>query len=196
MIIAFRGTEDLNDLIRDLQFDQTPFRFAPRAGYTHNGLTGLYSSLLREPVLAALSKTRSAKTLYVTGHSVGGSLATLCALDASYHTAFRRPVLITFGAPKVGDPSFVRAFNRRIRRDLNVFERNDLVTMLPVSISGIVYEHVESRYSLASHRSSFIGDHSIEGYYQGLAAENETYARQVCSRNKGLCPGMKSRSSR
>ena len=52
----------------------------------------------------------------VTGHSLGGSLATLCAKEtAEFTKELNKKInveVITFGAPRVGDSSFATCINR------------------------------------------------------------------------------------
>lgn len=52
----------------------------------------------------------------VTGHSLGGSLATLCAKEtAEFTKELKKKVnveVITFGAPRVGDSSFATCIHR------------------------------------------------------------------------------------
>ena len=52
----------------------------------------------------------SFEEILITGHSLGGSLATLCAKEtAEFATKLNKNInveVITFGAPRVGDSSF------------------------------------------------------------------------------------------
>ena len=52
----------------------------------------------------------------VTGHSLGGSLATLCAKEtAEFTKELKKKInveVITFGAPRVGDSSFATCIHR------------------------------------------------------------------------------------
>ena len=55
--------------------------------------------------------------LYTTGHSLGGALATLFAMEAgaSKDPRIRKPVTcITFASPRVGNLSFARTFKVRL----------------------------------------------------------------------------------
>jgi len=44
--------------------------------------------------------------LLITGHSMGGALATLLGL--SYQNHGKSPLIITFGQPRVGNPAFAK----------------------------------------------------------------------------------------
>ena len=65
--------------------------------------------------------TDSLNRILVTGHSLGGSLAILCAKKIAESTKSINVDVITFGAPRVGDSSFATSMkkcleNRRIKR--------------------------------------------------------------------------------
>lgn len=54
--------------------------------------------------------------LIITGHSLGGSVAslfTLWLLDSIYSEATERPICITFGSPLLGDQAFQGAISER-----------------------------------------------------------------------------------
>lgn len=73
--------------------------------------------------------------LYITGHSLGGALATIATFDL--HTE-RLAACYTFGSPKVGDDDFDRSLNRvPIYRVVNC---TDIIPRLPFAIFG--YKHV------------------------------------------------------
>ncbi|MDO3675989.1 lipase family protein [Paenibacillus ehimensis] len=189
IVIALRGTAALSELKKDLQFDQIPFPFVRNAGLTHRGLTKLYASALRERILSYLSQAPPQKRLYLAGHSIGGSLVTLCALDLVFHTPFKQPVVYTFGAPKVGNPEFVRLFNSRIRHSTHIANRYDLVPLLPISFGKTVYRHVRYRCVIRFRSKGLLGSHSIKSYYKELVRRSAGRSRPYYNRSpKGLLP--------
>ncbi|MDJ0574536.1 MAG: lipase family protein [Xenococcaceae cyanobacterium MO_234.B1] len=51
--------------------------------------------------------------IYVTGHSLGGALATIAAMDIAQKDKLRTPInLYTFASPRVGDNEFADKFNQ------------------------------------------------------------------------------------
>jgi Lipase (class 3) len=76
--------------------------------------------------------------LYITGHSLGGALATLFALEvaALRDSSIVKPVTcISIASPKVGNMSFRRAFQALEKqhqiRSLRIANDKDIVTLLP-----------------------------------------------------------------
>lgn len=84
----------------------------------HRGFLSIYSSLrhiVRAYALVAGKKLR-ADEIIVTGHSLGGALATLCAYDLSRVVDFAPVACLSFNAPRAGNEGFARDFNRRLAR--------------------------------------------------------------------------------
>ena len=97
-IVAFRGTETFN--IRDWEVD-----FDCRVhGTCHRGFLEAYEHVARR-----IDKwTKDAASVYYTGHSLGGALATVAYVRGLH----RQASCITFGAPKV--------FTQTVNRDMDV----------------------------------------------------------------------------
>jgi hypothetical protein len=88
-----------------------------------------------------------------TGHSLGGALATLAALDASLHPAAfglaHRPAwaLLTWGCPHVGDAAFAAVFNAQLRSDgtataVRVINASDPVPSVFAKLQADAWAHV------------------------------------------------------
>lgn len=115
---VFRGTEtgNLDDLLANLLVD--PLEWRPGI-VVHRGW-GLTFDELRGP-LEPLARGAGGR-LVATGHSLGGALATLCAVD------FPTAELVTFGAPRVGTGSLAFDPRRAVRRYVHCC---DLVPRVP-----------------------------------------------------------------
>ena len=74
-VLAFRGTDDFPDAIADIRYNQVAYPFVANAGLSHVGFTAVYQSA-RAAVLAAAGTLPARLTLYITGHSLGGGVAT------------------------------------------------------------------------------------------------------------------------
>jgi triacylglycerol lipase len=120
-VLAVRGTEanKPEDLLADLLARSEAW---DQGGLVHQGFARTYATV-REAIREEL--TQHAGRLLITGHSLGAALATLAAAD---HAA-RRPTLITFGSPRVGDAAFARLLaGLPIRRFVGCC---DVVTRVP-----------------------------------------------------------------
>ena len=95
------------------------------AGRVHKGFFKAYQSI-EDPLIEALSHLQENKTLIITGHSLGGALATIAAreLESRYNIS----ACYTFGAPRVGDEVWCGKIKTKIYRVVNAA---DPVTMLP-----------------------------------------------------------------
>jgi len=144
-IVAFRGSEiwkkkgkfDLTKVMADLKAD-VDIRLTdwPSGGKVHRGfrdaLAEVWPDLL--PYIAQLDR-RGCK-IWITGHSLGAALATLCG--SRYGSV---QGVYTFGSPRVGNDGFKEKLDVQIYRVVN---NDDIVTRVP---PPGVYVHVgELRY--------------------------------------------------
>lgn len=110
VVIAFRGTEfpDPGDLWADGNFPKVPFHF----GRVHGGFSDALATV--NELLDQRLKTVDAGTqIWVTGHSLGGALASLFTAELLHRVDqgadLRVAGMTTFGSPRVGDDDFFAA---------------------------------------------------------------------------------------
>lgn len=129
-LITFRGS---SRLLQDyLLIDGAAAFGTSSKGYAvHGGFAKVFNSCAKEldPILNALPPF--VRTLHITGHSMGGALATLAAehlIGRGYHV-----YLYTFGSPRVGGAPFVRNLEShmpgRIKR---YYFWGDVITWVPM----------------------------------------------------------------
>lgn len=145
MVIVFRGTRfeshtllDIAEFVLIHQDDLwTDSQFLPAAcqagGKVHEGFREAFletQSRLDE----VLSRRRSRQKLWLTGHSLGGALATLAAGHVQ-----PQPVhgLYTYGCPRVGNQAFVAALPQQSH--YRFVHRDDWVTTVPPELLGYVH---------------------------------------------------------
>jgi predicted lipase len=147
-VIAIRGTEGILEWIHDAEFLQVPCPFLVGAGHTEDGFTAMYESLrtgaaANSPsvvsALATLQCPRPVSSMTICGHSLGGALATLLALDVAANTAFKNPAVYTYGSPRTGDSLFASTFDQVVQNSYRVANRLDIVPTLPPPVD---YDHV------------------------------------------------------
>ncbi len=108
MVIAFRGTDEGEDWLTNAgvylrQMD---------LGKIHSGFSTAYSTL-RPTVLDAVEYHRP-KYLWITGHSLGGALAVVCAHDLTLFHNLELSGVITFGQPMIGNRDFTESLQERV----------------------------------------------------------------------------------
>jgi pimeloyl-ACP methyl ester carboxylesterase len=94
-VIAFRGTDDPADWLVNLNALTTP---TPN-GDMHRGFSDAYKTL--KPQIMDVLRQEKPKHLWVTGHSLGGALAVVCAYDVIEVEKIALDGVITFGQPMV-----------------------------------------------------------------------------------------------
>ncbi|MBW0015249.1 lipase family protein [Mycobacterium sp.] len=154
VVIAIRGTEGMLEWVHDADFLQVPCPFLAGAGHTEDGFTEMYESLRTDAapdaptVVSALPKLalpNPVASLTICGHSLGGALATLLALDVAANTAFSTPAVYSYGIPRVGDSLFARTYDQVVKNSYRIANRLDIVPALP---PPLYYEHVLNPYEL------------------------------------------------
>jgi triacylglycerol lipase len=189
VIAAFRGTEGLFDVLTDFDWVQIPFPYVSGAGKTHRGFTELYDEIVRKDLMSCMEQLSPEQKLIVTGHSLGGALATLSALDLAVNSrGKRRPIVYTFASPKVGDPQFADVFDRTVRESIRVVNAFDIVPRFPMSSEGAPYKHVEKKLSIGFQSLNPLKTHQIMYYFQKLSKLDPAYAAKLRRDNPGLCP--------
>lgn len=80
------------------------------------------------------------KKVIVTGHSLGGALATFCALDLKLQHNETDLQLYTLGSPRVGNEGFFNFFHNWIGDSVRIVHNFDIVPSLPPTFLG--YHHI------------------------------------------------------
>jgi hypothetical protein len=143
VVVSFRGTvsNSLIDWIEDLNFShQDPYPNVTNA-FVHDGFYKAYKALKPEVTIAvnALLSKGFATRLVVTGHSLGGALATLCAVDLA-PTVNVPVILYTYGSPRVGNSYFVSYFDTLVFTSYRAVNQADIVPHLPMK--SLDFSHV------------------------------------------------------
>ncbi|MEO0433438.1 MAG: lipase family protein [Cyanobacteria bacterium J06656_5] len=136
----------------------------------HSGFTKAYLAA-RSEIHSIVGKSTMTRWV-ITGHSLGGALAKLCAVDLQYNFAPKISVKVyAFGSPRVGNKAFAESYNRRVPDTWRFVNGNDVVSGLPRRWQQ--YRHVDTRIrfnSIFSWRiiSGSLQDHRIDRYIAEL----------------------------
>ncbi|HXR17271.1 MAG TPA: hypothetical protein VN777_13845 [Terriglobales bacterium] len=155
-VVAIRGTEGIQEWIQDAKFLTVPCPFLSSGGNTEDGFTVMYESMTTglgkgalpiAKALPALTWKKRVTSLTICGHSLGGALATLLALDVAAHASspFNTPMVYTYASPKAGDPLFVTTYDQAVPNTFRIANRLDLVPKLPLPP---LYDHVSELFEL------------------------------------------------
>ncbi|WP_225442681.1 lipase family protein [Paenibacillus lycopersici] len=194
VILAFRGTISPTDWITDMMAQQTAFKPLGKGCMTHRGFTEVYMSA-RDAIFKLLNQTAKGKPLFVTGHSLGGALATLASADIAVNRPPASLITYTFGAPRVGDPGFARSYNAAVPVTYRVQNEFDVVPHLPPLVYTLpktdktyYYLHVKEEVRRSFRNGSVGGNHVIGSYFADLAKDAPGFTAAVCSSPPGWCP--------
>lgn len=138
-VLVFRGTDDPRDWMKNLDARFVPW---PHGGHVHSGFASIFAEVQKDVLAIA---TASLRPLFVTGHSLGGALATLAA---SFLIAKKRAprATYTFGSPRCGDAKFCDALDQA--PFYRIVNNRDLVTNVPLATMG--YRHAGELHYIES----------------------------------------------
>lgn len=163
LYIVFRGSDSIQDWIFNFMFlSRKVFPYGNRTTKIrlHSGFYFRYYYFIRSTIHCRIN-TRKYSKVYVIGHSLGGAMAQLCAVDIDYN--FDVPIeCITLGSPKVGNKAFVESYNNRVPDTINYVNDSDIVPMLPPTIFGF-FACCPTRIGKKGFIPSF-KNHSLEAY--------------------------------
>ncbi|MEW6095634.1 MAG: lipase family protein [bacterium] len=153
LIIAFRGTEPdcVNDWLTDINIKRTDG--------IHRGFRKAYQDIRKN--ILGLVREHIKKEIYLTGHSLGGALAIICALDIAWANI---KGIYTFGSPRIFNRKKVEMFDNLYRNTSYRIANNcDIVTRIPTRISG--YHHVAQLVYIDNDGKIHTGDNAY-GFWQ------------------------------
>lgn len=148
LFIVFRGTEcKIKDWLTDLNGFQTvvPYNNDSSPIRVHKGFIEAYKSV-RTNIHEYLNYNKNKIcNVICAGHSLGGALATLCAVDINYNYNDIPIEVYTAGSPMIGNKAFVESYNKRLFNSTRAYLYSDIVPKCPPSWLQVIsgkYEHV------------------------------------------------------
>ncbi|MDF1811090.1 MAG: CHAT domain-containing protein [Verrucomicrobiales bacterium] len=127
LIVGFRGSKSLQNWLCNLDFKTVDLRYFKM----HSGFYRSFESVrLLVWELMWLHGCKR-KKVFLTGHSLGGALAMIAAMQFSEKAEIFTGIY-TFGQPAVGDENFVRHFELRYENKFfRIVNRGDFIPRLP-----------------------------------------------------------------
>ncbi|PWA77065.1 phospholipase A(1) DAD1 protein [Artemisia annua] len=213
IVIALRGTatclEWLENLratlahcsadVSDVQKDDPMVEAGVLSLYTSGTSTcPSLQQLLREEVLRLLRIYRDEQiSLTITGHSLGASLAILAAYDIKTTIKLSPHVsVISFGGPRVGNPSFRHHLEQQGTKILRIVNSDDLITKVPGFFVEDHEDVIQERNARVAHLKGWIQKHVKESQwvYANIGHELRLSSRdslQLNSINVATCHDLK-----
>uniref|UniRef100_A0A914CLT7 Fungal lipase-like domain-containing protein n=1 Tax=Acrobeloides nanus TaxID=290746 RepID=A0A914CLT7_9BILA len=136
-VLAFRGTTDLQQLWTDLKDTVTNDMADPWGGglrvnkYFYQSMINMWNSGVSKVVT---NSTYANYKIIITGHSLGGAIASLTAyqiVNTTGNSTAGRIQLVTFGEPRVGDWNYANNLRSYIPNIFRVVHGADPIPHLP-----------------------------------------------------------------
>lgn len=179
-LIVFRGTVAEDEWVKDVLIMQSAAPFAPEIDSgiapdtrVHTGFARMFQQLDPPPESwGEYLDDPNATPLILSGHSLGGALATLSAMQLHR----RSPRLLTFGAPRVGNPAFAERFAQLIPpgRALRLVNHWDPIPGLPDEKVDLFFREYEYRHAGPEHRVYSLTQHGGPSLTR-IILENESW---------------------
>ena len=156
-VVAFAGTDSGKNTVTDLKVLDVSF------GACGNTKTRVHAGFMKAWLSVrahVLDKIKEFETVTLTGHSLGGALATIAGLDIQCTTG-KTVRVITFGSPQVGDELFADEFEKRVKASTRVVNPLDPV---PKSLSA-QFAHVHGLYYVPGG----LNPHDMDKYLEAVS---------------------------
>lgn len=149
VVVVFRGTDrhDLWNWVEDVRAWLVEVNYPVSEDGTprvHSGFQVLWNSSNIGPLVTEavgwLRQQYPSAGLHITGHSMGGALAHLAALDLKFRYGIQEISVYTFGSPRVGDWRFANLFQQHVAISWRFTHNRDLVPSMPPRWLG--FHHV------------------------------------------------------
>uniref|UniRef100_A0A914C6X8 Fungal lipase-like domain-containing protein n=1 Tax=Acrobeloides nanus TaxID=290746 RepID=A0A914C6X8_9BILA len=169
IVLAFRGTIGASQFLNELKsgYDMSiVFDGAPRVNsYFYKSMLKLWDSVIKDIVT---NPGYSGYRIIITGHSLGGALASLTAYQIRYNVSNTSPDqihLVTFGEPRTGDYIYANNLRNYINYIFRVVHGSDPIPHLPFCSSN-------SAGGCQSSNTNQYYQHAQEIWYHGASTDN------------------------
>lgn len=138
IIVAFRGTQEhsIQNWVEDLYWKQLDLKYPdmPEAMVHHGFYSGYHNTTLRAGVINGIKRAKELfgdLEIFVIGHSMGGAMASICALDLTVHHNMQNVSVVTYGQPRIGNAAFASYYSQLVPNTIRVTHEHDMVPHLP-----------------------------------------------------------------
>jgi predicted lipase len=178
-LIVFRGTQTAMEWVNNLRARQIPFTDRQSGEYfgkIHEGFIKNYLRILNPIPKDIARQLDTSIPCYVTGHSLGASLAVLAALDLAVNLPDLRPQiqLYSYACPRVGDVTFAQLHSRQVPNSYRIANLADTIPLLPPTTGFGTYVHVGQSWSFLSQGGDIMPNHVVDTYQKAVDQQVET----------------------
>lgn len=161
VFMVFTGTSNICMASLDLDYTQVEveklYNYEPGMK-AHRGFYNAYVSV-RDQLWNILDKYEKTPKIFITGHSLGGGLSQLCALDFAQYN----PIHYSFASPSVFNEKACGKFANVVSKSYRVANISDIVTSSPLAImpNGDKFYHVGVLAAFQRNMDSLSENHSL-----------------------------------
>lgn len=145
-VVVFRGSDGYADWFDNIDFmkKKLPKSWFGRKCSVHHGFFRQFNQI--KDVVFEL--VRGHAKVVITGHSLGGAIATLFAVYMARHARSSTQIgCVTFGSPRVGDRAFKKVYDTIVPLTRRYVYGEDMVCKVPPSFRWW-YAHVRTKVRL------------------------------------------------
>ncbi|KAF8517176.1 alpha/beta-hydrolase, partial [Hysterangium stoloniferum] len=143
-VLALRGSLSLMNVITDMGLLLVPFKShgvdTPSGTLVHSGFLIAWNSIVNDVVFSLEQQLdrHPSYSLVITGHSMGGALASLAAMSIRANYPFLNTTLYTYGQPRTGNDAYSLWVNSELgEHSFRVVHTNDGVP----TVTDRTYRH-------------------------------------------------------
>ncbi|MEL6495313.1 MAG: lipase family protein [Cyanobacteria bacterium J06623_7] len=183
-IIAFRGTQTQIEWWRNLQASQKKYldpQTQQQYGRVHQGYLKIVREQLGNNLINAVQQLDPNIPCYITGHSLGGAVATLSAVEIALRVPkIREQIqLYSYAAPRIGDRNFAQAHSQIIPNSYRIVNLSDSVPLVPpIQIQNRFttanYAHVGQKWAFTQQFGDVLLNHVADTYRLAIESQQET----------------------
>ena len=159
VVLSFRGSASQQNWIENLKFGQVCTDLCPHCG-VHHGFWEQWKgmSLMVISNMVAATAAHPDYRVIVTGHSLGGAVASLAAADLRKNSShlMDHTELFTYGSPRVGNVHTAAFLTQQSSKSYRITARADPVPRVPGPLFG--YLHMSPEYWIRTRPE----DHMLE----------------------------------
>mgnify|MGYP000871412570 CR=1 FL=1 len=177
-LIVFSGTFSLNEWKDDFTYPLVEGNLLNNYEtgiQVHKGFYNVYLSIRDKLWNLFEANKDKINEFYITGHSLGGALSTLCAFDFSQYD----PIHYSFAAPRSGNINYSNKFNILLPNSLRIYNNEDIIHSVPPSVffNSYTYQHTGNGIPFDANLGTIANNH-ITAY--------ENYLPK-CIKNRAPC---------